>query len=44
MDIKTLLTQPTVAPWLLQARFGIEKESQRVTLDGRLAPTDHPAV
>ena len=31
-----------VKPYLLKARYGIEKESQRVDLSGNLAKTDHP--
>ncbi len=42
MRIKEMMRQEKVKPWLLQARFGIEKESQRVDLDGQLAKTDHP--
>lgn len=43
MEIKEMMRQEKVKPWLLQARFGIEKESQRVDLQGQLAKTDHPA-
>ena len=43
MKIQAMMKNENVKPWLLQARFGIEKESQRVTLAGELATTDHPA-
>lgn len=42
MDIKTMLANDNVKPYLLKARFGIEKEGQRVDLTGNLATTDHP--
>lgn len=42
MEIKEMMRQEKVKPWLLQARFGIEKENQRVDLQGQLAKTDHP--
>lgn len=42
MDIKKMLVNDTVKPYLLKARYGIEKESQRVDLSGNLAKTDHP--
>ena len=42
MNTKKMMTQEKVKPFLLQARYGIEKESQRVTLDGDLVQTDHP--
>ncbi|MDR0921943.1 MAG: bifunctional glutamate--cysteine ligase GshA/glutathione synthetase GshB [Lactobacillales bacterium] len=38
---KNLLLKEAL-PFLLQARFGLEKESQRVDLKGNLATTDHP--
>lgn len=41
-DLKTMLANDRVKPYLLKARFGIEKESQRVDLSGNLAKTDHP--
>ncbi|MHC5218121.1 bifunctional glutamate--cysteine ligase GshA/glutathione synthetase GshB [Enterococcus sp. LJL128] len=44
MKLKELLIKDTVRPYAMAARFGIEKESQRVTLDGQLAQTDHPEV
>ena len=43
MNTKKMMAQEKVKPFLLQARYGIEKESQRVTLDGELVQTDHPA-
>lgn len=42
MDIKKMLVNDRVKPYLLKARYGIEKESQRVDLSGNLAKTDHP--
>lgn len=42
MNLKKMMTQEKVKPFLLQARYGIEKESQRVSLDGQLVQTDHP--
>lgn len=42
MNIKKMMAQEKVQPFLLQARYGIEKESQRVTLAGDLVHTDHP--
>lgn len=42
MDIKKMLGNDRVKPYLFKARFGIEKEGQRVDLLGNLAKTDHP--
>lgn len=42
MDIKKMLENDQVKPYLMKARFGIEKEGQRVDLTGNLATTDHP--
>ena len=42
MDFKKMLANDRVKPYLLKARYGIEKESQRVDLSGNLAKTDHP--
>lgn len=42
MNTKKMMAQEKVKPFLLQARYGIEKESQRVTLNGDLVQTDHP--
>ena len=42
MDIKKMLVNDGVKPYLLKARYGIEKESKRVDLSGDLAKTDHP--
>ncbi|WP_086348917.1 bifunctional glutamate--cysteine ligase GshA/glutathione synthetase GshB [Candidatus Enterococcus clewellii] len=44
MNIKELLSKTDVRPYAMSARFGLEKESQRVTLDGALAKTDHPSI
>ena len=41
-DFKKMLANDRVKPYLLKARYGIEKESQRVDLSGNLAKTDHP--
>lgn len=37
-----MLVNDSVKPYLLKARYGIEKESKRVDLSGNLAKTDHP--
>lgn len=37
-----MLENERVKPYLLKARFGVEKEGQRVDLLGNLAKTDHP--
>lgn len=42
MDIKKLLVNDRVKPYLLKAHFWIEREGQRVDLLGNLAKTDHP--
>lgn len=42
MNFRKLMEQAQVLPYLTQARFGIEKESQRVDLTGQLAKTNHP--
>ncbi|OCA87264.1 bifunctional glutamate--cysteine ligase GshA/glutathione synthetase GshB [Pseudobacillus wudalianchiensis] len=42
MDMKKMLVNDRVKPYLLKARYGIEKEGQRVDLSGNLAKTDHP--
>lgn len=44
MKLQGMMKNEHVKPWLLQARFGIEKESQRVQLNGQLATSDHPHV
>lgn len=41
-DYKRMLVNDCVRPYLLKARYGIEKESKRVDLSGNLAKTDHP--
>ena len=43
MDLKNMLADERVKPYILKARYGIEKEGQRVDHDGNLATTDHPA-
>ncbi|HIY57065.1 MAG TPA: bifunctional glutamate--cysteine ligase GshA/glutathione synthetase GshB [Candidatus Tetragenococcus pullicola] len=42
MDIQSILEKKEVQPYRMSVRYGIEKESQRVTLDGDLVRTDHP--
>lgn len=42
MNYKKMLVNDHVKPYLLKARYGIEKESKRVDLSGNLAKTDHP--
>ncbi|WP_342526785.1 bifunctional glutamate--cysteine ligase GshA/glutathione synthetase GshB [Chryseomicrobium sp. FSL W7-1435] len=42
MDLKKMLVDDRVKPYLLKARYGIEKEGKRVDLSGNLAKTDHP--
>ncbi|CAM3503409.1 bifunctional glutamate--cysteine ligase GshA/glutathione synthetase GshB [Brevibacillus invocatus] len=42
MDFKKMLVDDQVKPYLLKARYGVEKESKRVDLSGNLAKTDHP--
>lgn len=44
MNYKSLLLHPSSRPFIDQARFGIEREGQRVDLTGALARTDHPKV
>lgn len=44
MKFKELLQKKSVRPYVMSARFGLEKESQRTTFDGQLAMTDHPEV
>ncbi|MDH6363832.1 glutamate--cysteine ligase [Enterococcus sp. PF1-24] len=44
MNFKELLSCQQVQPYLLEVRLGLEKESQRVDLQGHLATTEHPAV
>ena len=39
-----MLQQATVAPLALSARFGVEREGQRVDLSGALAQSPHPEV
>ena len=43
MKIKNMLSNDYIKPYLMKARYGIERESQRVDLEGDLAKTDHPA-
>ncbi len=42
MDYRALLSEGNVQPFLWKARYGIERESQRVTEAGQLVVTDHP--
>lgn len=44
MNIQSMMSMPQTQPYLMKARFGMEKESQRVTLDGKLSTTDHPKI
>ncbi|WP_270607885.1 bifunctional glutamate--cysteine ligase GshA/glutathione synthetase GshB [Enterococcus thailandicus] len=44
MNFKKLLEHSSAIPFIDQARFGIEREGQRVTHDGKLARTDHLAI
>lgn len=44
MNFKQLLLYVNARPFIDQARFGIEREGQRVDLAGNLAKTDHPAI
>ncbi|HFU5911110.1 TPA: bifunctional glutamate--cysteine ligase GshA/glutathione synthetase GshB [Enterococcus faecium] len=44
MNFKQLLLHVNARPFIDQARFGIEREVQRVDLAGNLAKTDHPAI
>ncbi|ALS78518.1 bifunctional glutamate--cysteine ligase/glutathione synthetase [Planococcus kocurii] len=42
MDMKKMLVNERVKPYLSKARYGIEKEGQRVDLTGMLVHTNHP--
>lgn len=42
--MKQLLHEKALQPYLWQARYGVEKESQRITVNGQLAKTDHPKI
>ncbi len=42
MNVKPILTNKQLKPYLLKARYGVEKESQRVTKAGDLVATDYP--
>ncbi|HCK3676519.1 TPA: bifunctional glutamate--cysteine ligase GshA/glutathione synthetase GshB [Enterococcus faecium] len=44
MNFKQLLLHVNARPFIDQARFGIEREGQRVDLAGNLAKTDHPVI
>lgn len=44
MNFKQLLLHVNARPFIDQARFGIEREGQRVDLAGNLAKTDHPEI
>ncbi|KAF1304434.1 bifunctional glutamate--cysteine ligase GshA/glutathione synthetase GshB [Candidatus Enterococcus willemsii] len=43
MNIQALLQKKSVQPYLLKARYGLEKESQRTSLTGELATSDYPS-
>ncbi|ANU28169.1 bifunctional glutamate--cysteine ligase GshA/glutathione synthetase GshB [Planococcus versutus] len=42
MNFKKMLENEQIKPYLLKARYGVEKEGQRVDLTGKLAATTHP--
>lgn len=42
MDYQTLLMHETVLPYALTARYGIEREGQRITKEGQLVETTYP--
>lgn len=42
MNLKKMLLDDAVRPYILKARYGIEKESQRVDLLGDLSKKEHP--
>lgn len=42
MNYKELLCKKSIRPYLLKGRYGLEKECQRVTINGQYAGTDHP--
>lgn len=44
MNYRELMQKKNVRPYVLMARFGLEKENQRSTREGLLATTDHPTV
>ena len=44
MNFKTLLENKELQPYLLKARYGVEREGQRVTLAGDLVDTLHPTT
>ena len=44
MDYRALLLEGNVQPFLWKARYGIERESQRVTEAGQLVATEQPNV
>ena len=43
MNYRELMQKKNVRPYVLMARFGLEK-NQRSTREGLLATTDHPTV
>lgn len=43
-SMQTYLRQENIRSLFKKARFGLEKESQRVSLTGELAKTDHPQI
>jgi glutamate--cysteine ligase len=42
MTLKSLFKQEDLRPYLFHGRYGVEREAQRVRLDGTFAGTDHP--
>ena len=42
MNIQQILEKQELQPYLLKVRYGMEKESQRVTVTGDLVTTDYP--
>lgn len=42
MNIQEILKKKEIHPYLLNVRYGMEKESQRVTLTGDLVTSDYP--
>lgn len=44
MNFKQLLRHPSSRLFIDQARFGVEREGQRVNLIGELTRTNHPAI
>ena len=42
MDFKNMLERTSVKPYVSKARYGVEKEGQRVDVSGKLTTTNHP--